>query len=163
MADQASVKKGGTPRVGAPSESGTDSSGNGVVGSIANFGNDVATLVELQAKLASADLKETTGRAVAPLGVVAVAGAVALAALIVGLLGIADLLALLLNVSAGTSKLIIAAFSLITAGLLVYVSLRSLMGSLDPLRRSHEEFIRNFSWLKTVLVYSGRAYPSRRL
>lgn len=159
------MKREATPRVSAPPSNGSGAprGDNGVVGSIANFGNDVATLLELQAQLATADLKETADRAAVPLAVAVAALCVALGALVVGLLGIADLMELLLKVSAGTAKLITAAFAFVVAGVLVHWSLRSWSNIREPLRRSREEFIRNFFWLKTVLVYSGRSFPSKKL
>ena len=165
MADQTSIKREATARVSAPPSNGSGAprGGNGVVGSIADFGSDVATLLELQTQLAAADLKETTDRAAVPLAVVVAALFVALAALVVGLLGIADLVELIFKVSAGTAKLITAAFAFVVVGVLVHWALRSVSSIQEPLRRSREELIRNFSWLKTVMVYSGRSYPSRKL
>ena len=148
---------------GSRGGAGNGSNGNGVVGSISDFANDVATLAELQAKLAAADLRQTADQVAIPLIVVASAAAIVLAALTVGMLGVADLIVLLLNVSPGTAKLITAAVGLGLSALLAYVSLGGLSRSLEPLRRSREELTRNLAWLKTVLVYSGRAYPRRRV
>ncbi len=61
MADQASVSRsnGATrPRVPLQADQPV-----GLVGNIAEFGNDVATLVELQAKLAVHDAKDCVGKA----------------------------------------------------------------------------------------------------
>ena len=63
MADQATVRHG----LHAPGPSpGSHSNGVGVVGSLAELGNDVANLIELQALLAEHDLKECVARASRP-------------------------------------------------------------------------------------------------
>jgi uncharacterized membrane protein YqjE len=139
----------------------TNGTGTGVVGSIAEFGNDVATLAELQAKLAALDLQECSRRAAAPLAAVAVGLGVMLAALTVALLGVADLLARALGIAEGWTMLMTAAAALLVAGLVLFLSVQGLTRSLEPLRRSREELVRNLSWVRTVLVYSGRSYPRR--
>lgn len=171
MADQASVRGVGSPGAnrlgpeghGGPNGNGSNGSGPGVVGSIAVFGNDVASLIELQAKLAALDVKESTGRAVVPVVLTAAAGVLVLAGVPVALLGVADLLAPTLGVSAGVAKLITAAVTFVVAGLIAAVSVRSLSRSFEPLRRSREELTRNLAWLKTVLLYSGRPAPKREV
>ena len=155
MADQASVR-GATPEA-------ANGSGGGVVGSIADFGNDVATLVEPQAKLAALDAKECTTKAVAPVAVIAVSVAVVLATVPVALLGVADVLARVLGILPGWAMLITAAVALALAGLVLLLSVREMLKSLEPLRRSREELVRNLAWLRTVMVYSGRAFPRRGL
>src|SRR5207248_7609 len=84
MADQATVRGGDTRTNGAPPE--------GVVGSIAEFGNDIATLIELQAKLAAIDLKESAERATLPLALTLAGLVVLVASVPVALVGVADLL-----------------------------------------------------------------------
>jgi hypothetical protein len=153
MADQASVK-GGVAR--------TNGSAEGVVGTIAELGNDMATLAELQAKLAAVDFKESSERAVVPL-VVALGGAiVAVGAVPVLLAGVAVLLASALSVSLGWMLLLVSALAILTAGGIAAVAGNRLVHAFDTFRRSREELTRNLNWLRTVLVYSGRAVPRRR-
>jgi hypothetical protein len=168
MADQASVRGAGytgpsygSPGRGVNGRGGAQGGGNGLVSGLAEFGHDVATLAELQAKLTAHDLKESGERVAVPLALVATAAALALGGLFVALLGVADLLVLVLKVSAGTAKLITAAFTLAVAGLIVFGSSRALLSSLEPLRRSRDELARNVAWVRTVLLYSGRSNPRR--
>ena len=128
-----------------------------MVGNIAEFGNDIATLVELQAKLAAYDSKECISRATTPLIILVVGAVVALSSVPVLLLGLAGLLAALTPVPLWGSCLIVAAVALVVAGLVGYLSLREATGSIQSFRRSSEEFTRNLSWVRTVLVHSGRA------
>jgi hypothetical protein len=134
---------------------------NGVVGRIADLGNDMFTLGELQARLVALDLKDCTGKAAVPLAGVVIGAATLFAALMVGMLGVVDLVAYALNVRQGWAMLITAAFASAVAGLLVFVCTRRLSASLTPLRRSREEFQRNLAWVRTVLVHSGRPVTKR--
>ncbi len=155
MADQATLK--GSARAGH-----TNGSAPGVVGSITEFGNDVFTLVELQAKLAAIDAKESKDRALLPIIVAVVAVVVIVAAIPVALLGVADLLARALNIAPGWTMLLTALVTLAIAALIGFLSVKEVGRSLEPLRRSHEELVRNLAWIRTVLVYSGRSTPPRR-
>ncbi len=83
MANQTSVN---------PDLASMEPSPGSMVGNIAEFGNDIATLVELQAKLAAYDAKECVSRAVWPIIFLAAGAAVALSSLPILLLGTADLL-----------------------------------------------------------------------
>ena len=69
-----------------------------VVGGIAEFGNDIATLVELQAKLAMADLKESAERALVPMVLIALGLLFLFGALPVLLFGVAELVASALKI-----------------------------------------------------------------
>ena len=140
-----------------PGPAETEPPAGGVVGNIAEFGNDIATLVELQAKLAAYDAKECVGRATLPLVLLAAGGAVALASLPILLLGVADLVARLSGLPDWGSRLIVAAVSLAAAAVVAFISYKEAIGSITSFRRSTEEFTRNLSWVRTVLVHSGRA------
>jgi hypothetical protein len=153
MADQASVRD---------TRTGTSATGNGsVTGTIAGLGNDVATLVELQAKLAAQDARECLSHALVPLGFIAIASAVLLGGVPVVLLGIADVLARAIGIAPGWAMLLTAAVAMTAAGLVALLCLGRVRVSLEPLRRSREELSRNIAWLRTVLLHSGRAYPRR--
>lgn len=148
MANQATVN---------PDLSSMEPSPGSMVGNIAEFGNDIATLVELQAKLAAHDAKECVGRATLPVVLLAAGGAVALASLPLLLLGMADLIARLSGLPDWGSRLIVAAVALGGAAIVAFVSYKEAIGSITSFRRSTEEFTRNLSWVRTVLVHSGRA------
>lgn len=158
MADQATVRS-----TVYPADRGSQGNGNGigVVGSIADFGNDVATLIELQAKLAALDAKECVASATFPVVVIAVALVVVLAAVPVVLLGVAYLLAMALNIAPGWAMLLTGLLALAVAGLVGFLSVKEITRSLEPLRRSREELVRNLAWVRTVLIYSGRSAPRR--
>ncbi len=134
-----------------------------VVGNIADFGNDITTLVELQAKLAAYDAREAATRATVPLILLGVGGVVALASLPVILIGLADLIASTAHLSSGASQLIVGLVALALAGLACLFGARGSLRSLDSFRRSREELTRNLSWIRTVLVYSGRPGGKRRV
>ena len=146
---------GRAPSTPAPGE-------NGLVGGVTEFASDAATLLELQARLAELDLKETAERAAVPLTLVLSAVVLGLAGVPVALLGVADLLALVLKIAPGTAKLITAAGAVGVAGLLLYASLGALTRSVAPLRRSREELWRNLAWIKTVMLLSGRPIAGRK-
>ncbi len=162
MADQATVK-GTVPPTHRGGHGGANGDGPGVVGSIADFGNDMATLFELQAKLAALDLKESKDRALFPLYVVVAAVVVVLASLPIVLLGVADLIATALHIAPGWARLLTGLASLALAGLIGFLSVKEIGRSLAPLRRTNEELVRNLAWVRTVLVYSGRSTPRRGL
>jgi len=152
MDDQASMKAG------------RGHSGNGsVVGSVAGFGNDVASLIELQAKLAALDLNEAVRQGTLPLVIGAVGLAFLGASLPVLLIGVAYLLATALAIHLGWALLLTAGVALLASVSLVITAGSRLGRSLGTFRRSREELVRNLSWLRTVLVLSGRPAPRRRL
>jgi len=152
MANQASVNLDGSS-VNQP---------EGVVGNITEFGNDVVTLLELQAQLARLNFKEAMTRATIPLVLVVVGLALLLASLPVALLGIAALLASALSISTGWATLLTALVAAVIAGVVATVSLTRILGSLESFRHSREELARNISWIRTVLVHSGRSAPRGR-
>jgi uncharacterized membrane protein YqjE len=160
MVDQASVRNPGAGN-GTAQGQGQGQDGASVTGSLSEVANDVATLAELQAKLAAVDLKACAERALVPLAVIAAALAVALGTIPVALLGAAFLLVSALGLGWGWAMLLTAAVALVLAGLVAFVSVRQFGRSLEPLRRSREELTRNIAWVRTVLVYSGRSIPRR--
>lgn len=155
MADQASLKAAGNGTR-------TNGSAESMVGGIAEFGNDVATLAELQAKLAMYDLKECVEDVAKPVLATAVGLALALASLPVILAGVGLMLAAALHVSEGLALLLTGAVVLATSGALAFVASRRMFAGLANFQRSREELVRNLSWIRTVLVHSGRTLSSRR-
>jgi hypothetical protein len=132
----------------------------GVLGNMAEFSSDLISLAELQARLAAADLKEATGRVVLPVGLLAGGALLALVSLPVILLGAGYLLSEYTSLSVGWSILLTAVVALLLGAALAVLGLRGLGGSFSSFDRSKEELARNLSWIKTVLVHSGR--PPRR-
>jgi hypothetical protein len=128
---------------------------------VAGFGENLLNLTELQARMAAVELRQNI-EAVKTGGIVLVTGTViALAALPVVLVGIAELLVYELGwqrglafLAVGLTTLGIAALCAAAAG--VWLK-RQRLGF--PL--STEEFSRNLHWVHTVLRLSGRQ-PSRR-
>ena len=157
MADQAAVNVNGgaRARINSPLV-------EGVLGNLADFGSDAATLAELQAKLAVLDLKEAAGKAALPAGLVVMAGALALGSLPVLLLGIAELLVTYTGLGRGWAYLVTAVAVTILAAVLAVLGVPRLRTSFASFRRSSEEFTRNVAWIKTVLAQSGRYTPPRR-
>jgi len=155
MADQAAVRHGGAGN--GTARLGPEAAARGVVGNIAELGNDVATLAELQAKLTLIDLKEGTSRALIPTIVAAIAAVLALSSVPVALIGLAFLLARALGRDQeGWAFLIVAGSTLILAGVAAAIAALRLGRSFESLRRSREELTRNLAWIRTVLVHSGR-------
>lgn len=133
----------------------------GVVDTLSEFGSDVATLFELQAKLIGVDLKESVGRAVVPAILVALALGLLLACFPVALVGVAVLISSALQLRLGWAFLLTAGVALVVAALVLVLAGTWLRRSFDTLRRSKDELIRNLAWIRTVLVQSSRSTPRR--
>jgi len=132
-----------------------------VVGGLADFGNDVATLAELQGKLALIDLKECLDKALIPLALMAVGLVVILGAVPVVLLGAADLVATALKIGPGQAKLLTGGGVLVLAATVAILAALRIGPSLSSFNRSREELSRNLAWIRTVVLYSGRSVPRR--
>jgi hypothetical protein len=132
-----------------------------VVSNIADFGNDIATLAELQAKLTLLDAKDAVAKATTPLIVLVAGATLALGSLPVILIGLAGVVASALNLSNPVALLIVGLAALGVAVVAALIGLKGSTGSLTSFRRSSEELTRNISWVRTVLVHSGRG-PGKR-
>jgi hypothetical protein len=97
-----------------------------------------------------------------PLIVVAAGSILAVGSVPVVLIGLADWIASSTRLSAGGAQLIVGLASLVVAGAAVMIAFRSSIRSLDSFRRSNEELTRNLSWIRTVLVHSGRTVSRPR-
>lgn len=140
----------------------TNDNSPGVVGRLAVFGNDVFTLGELQAKLAAADLKDCTARATLPLIAIVAAVVLVLGAIPVALLGVADLLSQALAMRIGLVRLLTALATFLAAAVVGLVYLRRFTSSFNSFRRSQDELTRNISWVRTVVLHSGRSAPNKK-
>jgi uncharacterized membrane protein YqjE len=129
-----------------------------VVHSVADLAHDIATLAELQAKLAAVDLRDTASKAMRSCVKLGAGLALMLAALPVILMGVAYLL-----VDAGLSTWL--AFLLTGVGaaglaaVIAFVATTQLRHSFEAFQRSREEFVKNLQWVKGVLVERGEFVP----
>jgi Putative Actinobacterial Holin-X, holin superfamily III len=161
MVDQASVRTNGAASARMTvnrisGESPEPAAPTAVVTSVAEFGENLFTLTELQAKLAAIELRQNV-EATRVAGSVIVGGVVlALASLPVALLGIAELFVSELGAKRGFALLGVAAAGIIIGAL-------AIAGVVVTLRRkplgfplSAEEFSRNVNWIRSVVTHSGR-------
>jgi putative superfamily III holin-X len=147
-------------RAAAPS--GPEASAGQVVSNVADFGENLLNLAELQARMSAMELRQNL-EAVKAVGVVFLIGTVmALAALPVILAGVAELLVTELTfrrgsafLTVGFSTIGIAAFCVAMASVWIR---RKRLGF--PL--SAEEFNRNLNWVRTVIRLSGRMRGHQR-
>ena len=127
-----------------------------VLESLSDLGGDVASLVELQAKLTAIDLKETIDKATYPTVTLAVAAVVLIGAIPVMFIGLAFVLAIALSISQGASLLIVGVTFALIGGVIGWIAMMKVLQSLQSFRRSREELIRNIAWVRTVIAQSGR-------
>jgi hypothetical protein len=157
MADQATVRDGHAPARssadGAPEKQ--------VLGGIAEFGNDIATLAELQARLTLLDLKECLQKLTVPVALVGAGLFGVIGALPVALAGVAGLLAAALKISPAAALLLTGGVVLAVAVGTIAVAAWRIPATFSSFRRSREELTRNLAWIRTVLLYSGRDVPRR--
>jgi len=130
------------------------------VGNLADFGVNLASLVELQAKLAATELKDCARRAAVSVALVVSAVALTLGSLPVAMLGVAEWLASAQGFSRVGSLLVTAGGVIGIAVVLAVVGIRTIL-RLECFQSSREEFTRNVAWVKTVLAHSGRVAPRR--
>jgi hypothetical protein len=154
MVDQASVNGRGTAR-------GPISSSAGFEG-VAEFVDDLESLVELQAKLAAIDFRDAARKSAVPIVLAAVGLTVVIASVPVGLLGAGWLLASALNIHQGLAMLMTAGAAMALAGLVAGLGAMQLSHSFDSFRRSHKQLLLNVAWIRTVLVTSVSARPHAR-
>jgi hypothetical protein len=131
-----------------------------VLENLADLTNDVASLVELQVRLAVYDLKSAMRRATWPAVVIGLAIAVFVGSLPVALIGLAEVIAAALQVSRAWVLVLIGAIIIALAVAATLLSLPHLRRSFEELERSKEELSRNLEWMKTVVLQSPS--PSRR-
>ena len=128
-----------------------------VLESIGSLGGDIASLVELQAKLTAMDLKEAVGRATWPTTTLIIAAVVLVATLPVLLIGLAFVLASAFSISQGAALLITGLIFAVIAGVISAIAGMELVKSLQSFRRSNEELARNVAWIRTVVAQSGKS------
>jgi Putative Actinobacterial Holin-X, holin superfamily III len=155
MVDQASVNGRETAR--APGSHSAELEG------VAEFVDDLASLAELQAKLAALDLRDSARKSAIPVVLTVVGVAVIVASVPVALLGVSWLLASALKIHQGWAMLLTAGAAVALGGLVAILGGRRLSHSFDSFRRSHKQLILNLAWIRTVLVTSARPHARRRV
>jgi Putative Actinobacterial Holin-X, holin superfamily III len=156
MVDQASVNGRGTARA--------DPSSSAEFEGVAEFVDDLASLAELQAKLAAVDFKDAARKSAIPLVLTVVGLAVITASVPVALFAAGWLLALALKIHQGWALLLTAAAAMALGGLVAGVGGMLFRHSFDSFRRSRKQLWLNLAWIRTVLVTSAsaRLHPRRR-
>lgn len=132
----------------------------GVVGGLAGFGSDLATLAEFQAKLAALDMKDSVQQAGRPLAVALLGAAVALGAIPVALAGGALVLAESAQIRLGWAFVITGGVAVVLAAVVTAIAANRVPHGFQSFHRSREELNRNLNWIRTVLAHSGR--PAQR-
>jgi uncharacterized membrane protein YqjE len=170
MADQATVRTNGPSAVrpgAVPAAAGAAPAGsrNGacpadVVSNVTEFGENLLTLGELQARLAVIELNQNVEAAKVGVLVALAGAALALASLPVVLAGVAELLVSELGMKRGYALLSVAVVALAIAGPCIAIAGSHLRRTAVGFPLTREEFTRNLNWVRTVLLYSGRS--SRR-
>jgi hypothetical protein len=157
MADQAFVNGRGTARVAG--------SGSAEYEGVAEFVDDLASLAELQARLAAADSRDAARKSAVPVGFTVAGLTLVVASVPVTLLGAGWLLASALKIHQGWAMLLTAGAAMALGGLVAGLGVLRLRHSFDSFRRSQKQLMLNVAWVRTVLVTSAsaRAHPRRRL
>jgi hypothetical protein len=122
-----------------------------ISGLIGDIGHHVATLADLQMKLAAEDVRTAASRLIGPIIAMAVALCVGLAGWIFVMVGIAELLVHYLNLIRGFAYLIVAVFGLIAAAVLVMSAIEKAKSALTVFERSRSELLNNLRTLTSML------------
>ncbi len=157
MADQPSVN--GRARARVPGSSSAEFDG------VAEFVDDLASLAELQAKLAVVDFRDAARKSAVPIVVTVLGLTVVAASVLVALLGAGWLLASALKIHQGWAMLLAAGAATAVGGALAAWGGMRLGHGFESFRRSHKQLLLNLAWMRTVLVTGGsaRPHPRRRL
>jgi hypothetical protein len=122
-----------------------------ISGLIGDIGHHVATLADLQMKLAAEDVRTATSRLIGPMIAAAVALCLGLAGCVVLMFGIANLLVVFLHFIPSIAYLIVAALGLILAALLVIGAIEKAKSALAVFERSRAELLNNLRTLTSML------------
>ena len=132
MADQSSVNGQGTARV--PGSSSAEFEG------VAEFVDDLASLAELQAKLAAADFRDAVRKSAVPIVLTVVGVTMLAASVLVALLAHGWLLASALNIHQGWAMIVTAGAAIVLAVFVAGWGGMRLTHSFDSFRRSRSNF-----------------------
>jgi hypothetical protein len=132
-----------------------------VVSGVAEFGENLLTLAELQARLVALELQQNLEAAKIPVPVILAGAVLAVVSLPLVLAGIAELLVSELGMKRGYALLGVAVVALAIAGTAIAFAAGRFRRALAGFAISREEFARNLNWVRTVLLHSGRAARPR--
>ena len=147
MVDQASVN--GRVAAGVPGSSSVGLDG------VAEFVDDVASLAELQARLAAVDFREAARKSAIPIALTVAGLSVIVSSVPVALLGAGWLLASALKIHQGWAMLLMAGATIVLGGVVAGLAGMRLRYSFDSFRRSRKQLWLNLAWARTVLVTSA--------
>ena len=117
---------------------------------MADVAHDLTHIADLQARLFAADLRQSLGR-VRSMVVASVVGVcLLLAALPVGLLGVAYYVATATDWNMAAALAATAGAAILVACVLLFVAWRLMIEAAKPFERSSRELARNVEWLKRV-------------
>lgn len=150
MADQTVLNEGG--RRAATTKTGS----NGLMEGVGSFGNDLASLASLQAKLAAADARESLLKALPAVVGLAVLVLILVAGMAAIIAGFALWIAEAVHLRPGVALMLVGLGCLILGAVFSLFCVRLLGRSFTAFRRSSEELERNVAWVKTTLTRSGR-------
>src|SRR5262245_4572764 len=126
--------------------------------------HDMATLAELQGKLALVDLRDGFNKLLVPAGLAVVGACIGLGAVPIGLMTLAISLEKLTTLSPPVCYAIAFGVGLLLAAILVIPALANLKTGLRMFDRSLEEWRRNRQWAKDTLKRMAQSgtYPTQR-
>jgi hypothetical protein len=157
------VSGSGVASVGRSTASPGPEAGAGqVVSNVAGFGENLLNLAELQARMSAMELRQNL-EAVKTVGVVFASGTVmALAAVPVVLVGIAELLVTEAGLGRGAAFLTVGLSTIGVAAVCVASAAVWVRRQRLGFPLSAEEFSRNLNWVRTVIRLSGRGAGQNR-
>jgi len=156
MVDQASLNEPGWS--GPPLYKRQESAAAGVRDGVGDLLHDVVSLSELQVQLLAVDARESVDKAKAPIGLLVGGIALALGAVPVLLLSLAEALTLWLGWERALSYLVSGLAGAVIAGILLYLAWQQMGAVLAVFDRSRVELAENVRWIKYALT-RGRRPP----
>jgi hypothetical protein len=124
---------------------------------VADLAHDAITIAQLQARLVAVDLKESSQAIRRSILLAVLGGALLVACLPVGMLGLAQVLVEEVGWKTWIAYLATAAAGVALSGLLFWLCWSAIKKSTGAMRRSTNEMTRNVEWLKEALRGHGEA------
>lgn len=156
MVDQTSV--GGSDWSASQPYERQPSAAAGVRQGVGELLHDFVSLGELQTQLLTLDARESAQKAVVPIGLLIGGIALALGAVPVLLISLAEALVLLLEWERALAYLVSGLAGAVIAGLLLYLAWRQTAAVIAVFDRSRVELAENVRWIKYALT-RGRRPP----